>query len=178
MTTRTELADLDCRIEELRRFEQDYRLRLRMFHQQQLNDLDPESGSIELPRLPSDQRRHLVEWLAKQVIEDRTASWPTGVTAYLLALWGTSALRGGALDRAFATYVDTERQRRRAEARKSARPDIVPLLQDRDARNAAVQARLHEKTARALAVVVDGGPAADGSDPAPKSTYPDEWHRG
>lgn len=175
MTSRTELADLDCRIEQLRRFEQDYRLRLRVFHQQQLNDLDQESGSVTLPRLPSDQRKRLIQWLATQVIEDRTGDWPTGVTPYLLAIWGTSALRGGLLDRAFKAYVDAERERRQSEARKPSRPDVVPLLQDRDdARNVAMQERLHEKCAQVLAVLVDGGPQTNGSDSAPKLIYPDE----
>jgi len=170
----TELADLDNRIEHLRRFEEDYRLRLRMFHQQQLNDLDLESGTITLPRLPSDHRKQLIEWLANQIIEDRTAGWPTGVIPYLLALWGTSALRGGVLDQAFTTYVDSERQRRRVDAMKPPLRDIGPLLQDRGARNAAMRTRLQEKCAEALAVVADGGAVVYGSGSVPKPSVSSE----
>jgi len=173
MTTRAELTHLDSQIEELRRFEQDYRLRLRMFHQQQLDDLDPESGTVTLPRLPSDQRKQLIEWLAKQVIEDGTADWPAGVIPYLLTLWGTQAIRGGVLDRAFVTYVDAERRRRGLDAGQSSRPSIVPLLRDSAARNASVRRELDEQAARALAIVVHGGPTADGLASALDSVFPD-----
>jgi len=129
MTTTAELTDLDRRINDLQRFEQDYRLRLRLFHQQQLNDLDPESGSVTMPRLPVYLRRELIEWLAEQVIEDRAGDWPAGVAAHLLALWGTGALRGVALDRAFTAYLDAERLRRDVDRGLVSWQEILPDVQ-------------------------------------------------
>jgi hypothetical protein len=159
VTATEELADLDRRISDLRKFEQDYRARLRLFHQQQLNDLDWESGSVTLPRLPGDQRGQLIEWLAEEFMAQRAERWPPGTTAHLLALWGTGSLRGAALDRAFADYLDAERLRRDVESGLVPWQDVLPDLDcaepQQEARNAT-----RYLAARALAVLVHGDPSA------------------
>ncbi len=159
MTATAELADLDRRISDLRRFEQDYRARLRLFHQQQLNDLDPESGTVTVPRLPADQRKQLIEWLAGEFTAQRAAQWPAGTTAHLLALWGTASLRGAALDRAFADYLDAERLRRDVQAGHVPWQDVLPGLDCADPEEEARKATGY-LAARALAVLVHGDPSA------------------
>lgn len=159
MTATAELADLDRRISDLRRFEQDYRARLRLFHQQQLNDLDPESGSVTVPRLPAEQRTLLIEWLAGEFLSGRAGEWPAGTTAHLLALWGSGALRGAALDRAFADYLDAERLRRDTEAGVVPWQDVLPDLDCSDPEQEARKATRY-LAARALAVLVHGDPSA------------------
>ena len=49
MTATAELAELDRRIGDLRSLEQDYRQRLRLFHQQALNDLEALGGHVPPP---------------------------------------------------------------------------------------------------------------------------------
>ncbi len=159
MTATAELADLDRRISELRKFEQDYRTRLRLFHQQQLNDLDPESGSVTVPRLPADQRTQLLEWLADEFLSGRATEWPAGTTAHLLALWGTGSLHGAALDRAFADYLDAERLRHDTEAGTVPWQDVLPDLSCSNPEEEARKATRY-LTARALAVLVHGDPSA------------------
>lgn len=176
MTATAELADLDRRISDLRKFEQDYRARLRLFHQQQLNDLDPESGTVSLPRLPADQRRRLIEWLAAEFIGERTGQWPAGTTAHLLALWGTGSLRGAALDRAFADYLDAERLRLDIEAGRVAWQEVLPELDCADPEQEARRATRY-LAARALAVLVHGDPSAVGladwqADPPARGSTP------
>jgi hypothetical protein len=159
MTATAELADLDRRIGDLRKFEQDYRARLRLFHQQQLNDLDPESGSVTVPRLPGDQRTRLIEWLAGEFLSGRASEWPAGTTAHLLALWGSGSLRGAALDRAFADYLDAERLRRDTEAGIVPWQDVLPEVEYADPEQEARNATRY-LSARALAVLVHGDPSA------------------
>lgn len=159
MTATAELADLDRRISDLRKFEQDYRARLRLFHQQQLSDLDPDSGSVTVPRLPADQRKLLIEWLAAEFIGERASRWPAGTTAHLLALWGTGSLRGAALDRAFGDYLDAERLRRDIEAGRVPWQDVLPELNCADPEQEARKAARY-LAARALAVLVHGDPSA------------------
>jgi hypothetical protein len=155
MTATAELADLDRRISDLRRFEQDYRQRLRLFHQQQLNDLDPESGTMTLPRLPAEQRRLLIEWLAAQFLEERARDWPAGTASHLLVLWGNGALRGIALDRAFADYLDAERLSRDVTAGLVSCQDILPDLSCADPQAEARKVTA-DLAARALALLVHG----------------------
>jgi hypothetical protein len=163
MTVTTELADLDRRISDLRRFEQDYRLRLRLFHQQQLNDLDPDSGTVAIPRLPADQRKLLIEWLAVQFIEERAWDWPAGTAPHLLALWGSGSLRGIAVDRAFADYVDAARLCREIDSGLVAWQEILPDLNCSDPQDEARKI-IRSRAERALAVLVHGDPsAADGT---------------
>ncbi len=159
MTATAELADLDRRISDLRRFEQDYRARLRLFHQQQLNDLDPESGSVTVPRLAADQRKQLIEWLANEFLSGRSSEWPAGTTAHLLALWGSGSLRGAALDRAFADYLDAQRLRCDIEAGTVPWQDVLPDL-DCSAPEEEARKATRYLAARALAVLVHGDPSA------------------
>jgi hypothetical protein len=154
-----ELADLDRRISDLRKFEQDYRARLRLFHQQQLNDLDPESGTVAVPRLPGDQRKRLIEWLAAEFLAGRASEWPAGTTAHLLALWGSGSLRGAALDRAFADYLDAQRLRCDIEAGTVPWQDVLSDLRCADPAEEARKATSY-LAARALAVLVHGDPSA------------------
>jgi hypothetical protein len=163
MTAMPELADLDRRISDLRRFEQDYRQRLRLFCQQQLNDLDAESGTITLPRLPAEQRVKLIEWLATEFIEERARDWPAGTASHLLALWGNGALRGISVDRAFAAYLEAWRLHRDVEAGLVSCRDIVPDPTCTDPQ-AEAQKIAREGAARALAVLVHGE-AGLGSQP-------------
>jgi hypothetical protein len=155
MTVTSELADLDQRISDLRRFEQDYRQRLRLFCMQQLNDLDPESGSVTLPRLPAEQRSKLIEWLASEFVEERARHWPAGTASHLLALWASAALRGIAADRAFADYLDASRLCRDIEAGRVSCKDIVP---DPACADPQAEARkiASDAAARALVVLVHG----------------------
>jgi hypothetical protein len=159
VTATAELADLDRRISDLRKFEQDYRARLRLFHQQQLNDLDPESGSVTVPRLPASQRKQLIEWLAGEFMTQRAEQWPPGTTAHLLCLWGTGSLRGAALDRAFADYLDAERLQRDVADGRVPWQDVLPEL---DCAEPEAEARKAARylAARALAVLVHGDPSA------------------
>jgi hypothetical protein len=158
MTATAELADLEGRIGDLRRFEEDYRQRLRLFHQQQLNDLDPESGTVTLPRLPADQRTLLIEWLATEFIEERVCDWPTGTASHLLSLWGNGVLRGIALDRAFADYLDARRLCRDVGDGLVSLQEILP---DPTCANPEAEARkiIHDRAARALAALVHGDPS-------------------
>jgi hypothetical protein len=155
MTVTTEITDLDRRISDLRRFEQDYRQRLRLFCMQQLNDLDSESGSVTLPRLPAEQRTKLIEWLGGEFIEERARDWPAGTASHLLALWGCAALRGIAVDRAFADYLDASRLCRDVEAGLVSCSDIVP---DPTSTDPQAEARkiTSDAAARALAILVYG----------------------
>jgi hypothetical protein len=155
MTVTTELADLDRRISDLRHFEQDYRLRLRLFHQQQLNDLDPNSGTVTIPRLPADQRKLLIEWLAAEFIEERACDWPAGTAPHLLALWGNGSLRGIAADRAFADYVDAARLCREIDGGLVSWKDILPDLKCSDPQDEARRIT-RDRAARALAVLLHG----------------------
>jgi hypothetical protein len=159
VTATAELADLDRRISDLRRFEQDYRARLRLFHQQQLNDLDSESGSVTVPRLPADQRKQLIEWLASEFMTQRAERWPPGTTAHLLALWGTGSLRGAALDRAFTDYLDAERLRRDVADGRVPWQDVMPGLDCPEPEEEARKATRY-LAARALAVLVHGDASA------------------
>jgi len=161
MTVTTELAATERRIADLRQFEQDYRLRLRLFHQQQLNDLDPESGTLTMPRLPAGQRRMLIRWLAAELIEERAGGWPAGTMQHLLALWGTGSLRGPALDRAFGEYVDAQRLCRDLDRGLVSWKEIVPGLKCADPQEEAKRA-VHAAAARTLAVLVHGDPSEDG----------------
>jgi hypothetical protein len=162
MTVTTELADLDQRISDLRRFEQDYRLRLRLFHQQQLNDLDPESGTVTIPRLPAQQRRLLIEWLAVQFIEERAWDWPAGTAPHLLSLWGSGSLRGIASDRAFADYVDAARLCREIDGGLVSWKDILPDLTGTDPQDEARKIT-GARAEQALDMLVHGDPSlADG----------------
>jgi hypothetical protein len=161
MTATTELTDLDHRISDLRRFEQDYRLRLRLFHQQQLNDLDPDSGTVTVPRLPADHRKLLIEWLAAQFIEERAWDWPAGTAPHLLALWGSGSMRGIAVDRAFADYVDAARLCREIDAGLVSWKDILPDLKCSDPQDEARKIT-SGRAARALAVLVHGDPSVEG----------------
>ena len=168
MTATTELTDLDRRISDLRRFEQDYRQRLRLFHQQQLNDLDPDSGTVTVPRLPADQRRLLIEWLAAQFIEERAWDWPAGTAPHLLAMWGNGSLRGIAVDRAFADYVDAARLCREIDGGSVSWQDILPDLQCGDPQDEARKI-IRGRAERALAVLVHGDPGLTGEGlPAPR----------
>jgi hypothetical protein len=176
VTATAELADLDRRISELRKFEQDYRARLRLFHQQQLNDLDSESGTVTVPRLPADQRKHLIEWLASEFMAQRAERWPPGTTAHLLALWGSGALRGAALDRAFADYLDAERLRRDVADGRVPWQDVLPGLDCAEPEEEARKATRY-LAARALAVLVHGDPSAAslpewGTDPQTSGSTP------
>jgi len=159
MTSTAELTDLNRRIDDLRRFEQDYRLRLRLFHQQQLNDLDPDSGTVTVPRLPAGHRQQLLEWLAGEFIEERARDWPAGTAPHLLALWGNGGLRGIAMDRAFANYVDAERLRREVDAGLVSWQAVRPDLECSDPQE-AVRKVTRDQAARALAVLVHGDPGA------------------
>jgi hypothetical protein len=153
--TATAEADLDRRISDLRSFEQDYRQRLRLFHQRALNDLDPDSGTVTIPRLPADQRALLIEWLAKQFIEERARAWPAGTASHLLALWGTGALRGIALDRAFADYLDAARLCRDVSEGLVSWKEVLPNLTCSDPQ-AEARKITSDLAARALAMVVHG----------------------
>ena len=155
MTVTSELADLDQRISDLRRFEQDYRQRLRLFCMQQLNDLDPESGSVTLPRLPAEQRGKLIEWLGGEFLEERARDWPAGTASHLLALWASAALRGIAADRAFADYLDAARLCRDIEAGRVSCKDIVADPACADPR-AEARKIARDGAARALVVLVHG----------------------
>jgi hypothetical protein len=155
MTATAELADLDRRISDLRSFEQDYRQRLRLFHQQQLNDLDPESGTVTVPRLPADQRTLLIDWLATEFIEERARAWPAGTASHLLALWGSAALRGIAVDRAFADYLDARLLCRDVGAGLVSWQEILPNLTCTNPQ-AEAQKITRDRAARALAVLVHG----------------------
>ncbi len=155
MTATAELADLDRRISDLRSFEQDYRQRLRLFHQQQLNALDPESGTVTIPRLPADQRTLLIEWLATEFIEERACDWPAGTASHLLALWGSAALRGIAVDRAFTDYLDARRLCRDVGAGLVSWQQILPDLTCTDPQ-AEAQKTTRDRAARALAALVHG----------------------
>jgi hypothetical protein len=161
MTVTTELTDLDRRISDLRRFEQDYRLRLRLFHQQQLNDLDPDSGTVTIPRLPAQQRKLLIEWLAAQFIEERAWDWPAGTAPQLLAVWGSGSLRGIAVDRAFADYVDAVRQCRELDGGLVSWKDILPDLTCADPEDEARKIT-GARAEQALAVLVHGDPGVAG----------------
>jgi hypothetical protein len=165
MTVTSELADLDRRISDLRRFEQDYRQRLRLFCMQQLNDLDPESGAVTLPRLPAEQRMKLIEWLATEFIEERARDWPAGTASHLLALWGSAALRGIAVDRAFADYLDAWRLCRDIEAGLVSCKDIVPDLTCTDPQ-AEARKIARDGAARALAMLVYGDSSMTSQLPA------------
>jgi hypothetical protein len=165
MTITPELTDIDQRISDLRRFEQDYRQRLRLFCMQQLNDLDPESGTVTLPRLPAEQRTKLIEWLASEFIEGRARDWPAGTASHLLALWGSGALRGIAVDRAFADYLDAWRLRADIEAGLVSCKDIVPDLTCADPKAEAGKIAA-DGAARALAVLVYGDPSMASQLPA------------
>jgi hypothetical protein len=170
---RTEVTTLEHRISDLRRFEQDYRQRLRLFHQQQLNDLDPATGSLTVPRLPADQRRQLIEWLAEQFIGEQARDWPAGTTTHLLALWGDGSLRGIALDRAFADYLDAERMRRAFEAGLVSAQDILPDLEGINPQHEARKAT-REMAGRALALLVHGDPSmATAGQVSLSERYPD-----
>jgi hypothetical protein len=171
MTATTELTDLDRRIGDLRRFEQDYRQRLRLFHQQQLNDLDPESGTVTIPRLPADQRKHLIEWLGAQFIEERAWDWPAGTAPHLLALWGNGSLRGIAVDRAFADYVDAARLCRDIDGGLVSWQDIFPDLKSSDPQDEARKIA-RGRAERALAVLVYGDPSLADADPRPAGGDP------
>src|SRR5260221_10863209 len=153
--TATAEADLDRRISDPRSFEQDYRQRLRLFHQRALSDLDPDSGTLTIPRLPADQRALLIEWLATQFIEERARAWPAGTASHLLALWGTGALRGIALDRAFADYLDAARLCRDVGEGLMSWQEILP---DLTCTNPQAEARkiTRDRAVRALAVLVHG----------------------
>lgn len=155
MTATAELAELDRRIGDLRSLEQDYRQRLRLFHQQALNDLDPDSGTITIPRLPADQRARLIEWLATEFISGRARDWPAGTASHLLTLWGNGALRGIALDRAFADYLDAWRLCHDVRAGAVSWAEILPDLACSDPQ-AEVRKITSDQAARALAVVVHG----------------------
>jgi hypothetical protein len=165
MTATPELADLDRRIGHLRSFEQDYRQRLRLFHQQALNDLDPDSGTATIPRLPADQRTMLIEWLATQFIEERARDWPAGTASHLLALWGSPALRGIALDRAFAEYLDAARLCRDVGRGLVSWKEVLPDLTCGDPQ-AEARKITRDLAARALAVVVHGDASITRQDPA------------
>jgi hypothetical protein len=172
MTVTTEVADLDRRISDLRRFEQDYRLRLRLFHQQQLNDLDPDSGTVTIPRLPAQQRRLLIGWLAAQFIEERAWDWPAGTAPHLLALWGNGSLRGIAVDRAFADYVDAVRLCREIDGGLVSWTDVLPDLKCSDPQDEARNIT-RARAERALDVLVygdlslaDGDPSVADGDPS------------
>ncbi len=153
--TATAEADLDRRISDLRSFEQDYRQRLRLFHQRALSDLDPDSGTVTIPRLPADQRAPLIEWLATQFIEERARAWPAGTASHLLALWGTGALRGIALDRAFADYLDAARLCRDVGEGQVSWKEVLPNLTCSDPQ-AEARKITSDLAARALAMVVHG----------------------
>jgi hypothetical protein len=164
MTATAELTELDRRIGDLRSLEQDYRQRLRLFHQQALNDLDPDSGTIKIPRLPADQRTLLIEWLAAQFISGGARDWPAGTASHLLAQWGTGGLRGIALDRAFADYLDAARLRRDVSEGLVSWAEILPDLTCSDPQ-AEARKITSDQAARALAMVVHGdasmaGPSA------------------
>lgn len=165
MTATAELAELDRRIGDLRSLEQDYRQRLRLFHQQALNDLDPDSGTITIPRLPADQRAQLIEWLAVQFISGRASDWPAGTASHLLAQWGTGALRGIALDRAFADYLDAARLRRDVGDGLVSWAEILPDLTGSDPQ-AEARTITGDEAARALALVVHGDATMAGPSPA------------
>ena len=153
--TATAEADLDRRISDLRSFEQDYRQRLRLFHQRALSDLDPDSGTLTIPRLPADQRALLIEWLATQFIEERARAWPAGTASHLLALWGTGGLRGIALDRAFADYLDAARLCRDVGEGLVSWKEVLPNLTCSDPQ-AEARKITSDLAARALAMVVHG----------------------
>jgi hypothetical protein len=165
MTATAELADLDGRISDLRRFEQDYRQRLRLFHQQALNDLDPDSGTSTIPRLPAEQRMLLIQWLARQFIEERARDWPAGTASHLLALWGSAALRGIALDRAFADYLDAARLCRDVSAGLVSWKEVLPDLTSSDPQ-AEARKITRNLAVRALAVVVHGDVSMAARGPA------------
>src|SRR5260221_9804082 len=153
--TATAEADLDRRISDLRSFEQAYRQRLRLFHQRVLSDLAPDSGTVTIPRLPADQRAPLIEWLATQFIEERARAWPAGTASHLLAQWGNGALRGIALDRAFADYLDARRLCRDVGAGLMSWQEILP---DLTCTSPQAEARkiTRDRAVRALAVLVHG----------------------
>jgi hypothetical protein len=155
MTATAEKDDLDRRISDLRRFEEDYRQRLRLFHQQQLNDLDPDSGNLTVPRMPVSQRKLLIEWLGTQFLEDRTGDWPAGTASHLLAMWGTAALRNIALDRAFGDYLDARRLCRDVAAGLVSWTDVLPDPACPDPQAEALKIT-GDREARALAVLLHG----------------------
>ena len=165
MTATAELAELDRRIGDLRSLEQDYRQRLRLFHQQALNDLDPDSRTITIPRLPADQRTRLIEWLATEFISERARDWPAGTASHLLALWGNGALRGIALDHAFADYLDAWRLCRDVREGLVSWAEILPDLTCSDPQ-AEARKVTSDQAARALAVVVHGDASVAGPAPA------------